>query len=75
MIHEEWLDRSLGLIDSSEERPEFDGLLGADAWSEGSIMDFRKGEVTEFWAGRRLPSRHNTSAPDFTFRDFRMGER
>lgn len=40
---------------------------GADAWSEGSIMDFRKGEVTEFWAGRRLPSRHNTSAPDMNF--------
>jgi len=40
---------------------------GADAWSEGSIMDFRKGEVTEFWAGRRLPSRHNTSAPDMSF--------
>ncbi len=42
-------------------------LKGADAWSEGSIMDFRKGEVTEFWAGRRLPSRHNTSAPDMNF--------
>ncbi|MCB1541056.1 MAG: hypothetical protein KDJ25_09495 [Rhodoblastus sp.] len=40
---------------------------GAEAWSEGSIMDFRKGAVTEFWAGRRLPSRHNTSAPDMNF--------
>ncbi len=40
---------------------------GADAWTEGSIMDFRKAEVTEFWAGRRLPSRHNTSAPDMNF--------
>ena len=45
-------------------------LKGADAWSEGSIMDFRKGEVTEFWAGRRLPSRHNTSAPDMSFNLF-----
>ena len=43
---------------------------GAEAWSEGSIMDFRKGEVTEFWAGRRLPSRHNTSAPDMSFNLF-----
>ncbi|MFO1133807.1 MAG: hypothetical protein U1E30_01145 [Rhodoblastus sp.] len=42
-------------------------LKGADAWSEGSIMDFKKGDVTEFWAGRRLPSRHNTSAPDMNF--------
>lgn len=40
---------------------------GAEAWSEGSIMDFRKAEVTEFWAGRRTPSRHNTSAPDMNF--------
>ena len=40
---------------------------GADAWSEGSIMDFKRAEVTEFWAGRRLPSRHNTSAPDMNF--------
>ncbi|MFV0280465.1 MAG: hypothetical protein ACK5JM_06870 [Rhodoblastus sp.] len=43
---------------------------GADAWSEGPIMDFRKAEVTEFWAGRRLPSRHNTSAPDMNFNLF-----
>ncbi len=40
---------------------------GAEAWSEAPIMDFRKAEVTEFWAGRRVPSRHNTSAPDMDF--------
>ena len=40
---------------------------GADSWREGSIMDFRKADVTEFWAGRRVPSRHNTSAPDMDF--------
>jgi hypothetical protein len=30
-------------------------------------------EVTELWAGRRLPSRHNTSAPDMIFRAFTGG--
>ncbi|HMN72950.1 MAG TPA: hypothetical protein PKA55_13890 [Rhodoblastus sp.] len=46
---------------------------GADAWSEGSIMDFKKADVTEFWAGRRVPSRHNTSAPDMDFSLFSAG--
>jgi hypothetical protein len=36
-------------------------------------MDFRRANALEFWAGRRLPSRHNMSAPDMIFRDFSEG--
>jgi hypothetical protein len=34
-------------------------------------MDFKKAEAIEVWAGRTIPSRHNTSAPDMVFRGFR----
>ena len=40
---------------------------GAASWREGGIMAFPGTDVTEFWAGRRLPSRHNMSAPDMSF--------
>ena len=43
---------------------------GARAFETAPLMDFRRATVLEFWAGRRLPSRHNTSAPDMIFRDF-----
>jgi hypothetical protein len=46
---------------------------GAKAWEAAPVMAFRHAEVQELWAGRRLPSRHNTSAPDMIFRGF-MGE-
>lgn len=39
--------------------------------ASAAVSDFRKASVTEFWAGRRIPSRHNASAPDMKFRDFR----
>lgn len=48
---------------------------GSTLWGESPAMSFKRARAVEFWAGRRVPSRHNTSAPDFTFRDFRMGER
>ena len=35
------------------------------------VMDFDERERDELWAGRPVPSRHNTSAPDMVFRDFR----
>jgi hypothetical protein len=35
------------------------------------VMKFSRANVSEFWAGRSQPSRHNTSAPDMVFRDFR----
>jgi hypothetical protein len=43
---------------------------GSQAYEAAGVMDFRRAKALEFWAGRRLPSRHNTSAPDMIFRDF-----
>ena len=43
---------------------------GGVDWREDSIMNFPSADVTEFWAGRRLPSRHNLSAPDMSFSRF-----
>lgn len=43
---------------------------GGEAWREEPIMTFPNSEVTEFWAGRRSPSRHNLSAPDMSFGRF-----
>jgi hypothetical protein len=34
------------------------------------VMPFKSARAAEFWAGRLVPSRHNTSAPDMVFRDF-----
>lgn len=42
----------------------------AENWSEEPVMRFVRGEAVELWAGRKLPSRHNTSAPDMVFRGF-----
>jgi len=39
-------------------------------WQRAPIMDFRRASALEVWAGRLVPSRHNTSAPDMVFRDF-----
>jgi len=49
------------------------GWLGQDrkAWQQAPVMTFGGAGVTELWAGRQVPSRHNTSAPDMMFRDFR----
>lgn len=44
-------------------------------WLDAPVMSFKRAHAIEFWAGRRVPSRHNTSAPDFTFRDFSTSER
>jgi hypothetical protein len=46
---------------------------GSQAYEVAPVMDFRRATALEFWAGRRLPSRHNTSAPDMIFRDFSAG--
>ena len=40
------------------------------AWTQMPVMDFKNASATELWAGRTVPSRHNTSAPDMVFRDF-----
>jgi hypothetical protein len=46
-------------------------LKGAHSWERTPIMDFRRASAVEVWAGRLVPSRHNTSAPDTIFRDFK----
>jgi hypothetical protein len=43
----------------------------AKSWQEDPIMNFRSARATDVWAGRLVPSRHNTSAPDMVFRHFR----
>lgn len=44
-----------------------------NAYEVAPIMSFGRADVEELWAGRRLPSRHNTSAPDMIFRSFMGG--
>jgi len=43
---------------------------GGQSWTQTPVMDFRRARTAALWAGRLVPSRHNTSAPDMTFRDF-----
>lgn len=43
---------------------------GGKGWGESPIMTFKDAEATEFWAGRKVPSLHNTSAPDMVFGKF-----
>jgi hypothetical protein len=40
---------------------------GAPGWQEAGIMAFTGARVSELWAGRVAPSRHNTSSPDLLF--------
>src|SRR5579871_660386 len=47
---------------------------GGKAYEGAPIMSFGHADAEELWAGRRLPSRHNTSAPDMIFRSFTGGE-
>jgi hypothetical protein len=35
-------------------------------------MSFGRARATDVWAGRLVPSRHNTSAPDMIFNRFQM---
>ena len=46
---------------------------GSQAWRQEPAMDFKRASAVELWAGRAVPSRHNLSAPDMVFRDFRAG--
>jgi hypothetical protein len=43
---------------------------GAPGWERTGVMDFKRANAVEVWAGRLVPSRHNTSAPDMLFRNF-----
>src|SRR5215204_4718070 len=42
----------------------------AKGWREEPIMSFGRARATDLWAGRLVPSRHNTSAPDMIFNRF-----
>ena len=42
----------------------------AKGWREEPIMTFGRAKATDMWAGRLVPSRHNTSAPDMVFSRF-----
>ncbi len=42
----------------------------AKGWREEPIMSFSRAKATDVWAGRLVPSRHNTSAPDMIFNRF-----
>jgi hypothetical protein len=44
---------------------------GAMSYREMPIMTFTRADALELLAGRRLPSRHNMSAPDMVFGSFR----
>ena len=44
--------------------------LGGTGWGEAQVMAYPGGVVSEIWAGRLVPSRHNTSAPDMVFGPF-----
>ena len=46
-------------------------VKGGQSWERAPIMDLRRASAVEIWAGRLVPSRHNTSAPDMIFRDFK----
>ena len=46
-------------------------LKDAKRWERQLLIDFKRASAVEVWAGRLVPSRHNTSAPDMVFRDFR----
>jgi len=46
---------------------------GAKAYDVAPIMSFHRADALELWAGRRLLSRHNTSAPDMAFHSFLGG--
>ena len=45
----------------------------AQGWREDAIMKFDRATATDVWAGRLVPSRHNTSAPDMVFTRFSEG--
>jgi hypothetical protein len=47
----------------------------SQVWRQESVMEFKRANAAELWTGRLVPSRHNTSAPDMVFRDFRTSDK
>lgn len=48
---------------------------GGKAWREAAIDRFERAGAVELWAGRAVPSRHNSSAPDLRFSEFSAAPR
>lgn len=48
---------------------------GEERWREALILDAPAVTTSELWLGRSVVSRHNTSAPDMLFGDFRSDGR
>jgi len=46
----------------------------AKGWREDAVMAFERATATDVWAGRTVPSRHNTSSPDMVFSGFGDGQ-
>jgi hypothetical protein len=44
---------------------------GSEQWQQAPVMQFKDASAVDVWAGRTVPSRHNTSAPDMLFRNFK----
>jgi hypothetical protein len=44
---------------------------GSEQWQQAPVMQFKNASAVDIWAGRTVPSRHNTSAPDMLFRNFK----
>jgi hypothetical protein len=44
--------------------------LQSKRWTEASVLDLKQSVASHFTAARRIPSRHNMSAPDFVFSHF-----
>jgi hypothetical protein len=67
--------RSMFVTETNADAAQVEWLApGGKAWEVAPVMAFGHAEMTELWAGRRLPSRHNMSAPDMIFRAFTDGE-
>ena len=43
---------------------------GKDRWGEEPVLDYKGGDVTDFWLGRHVPSRHNMASPDMSVSGF-----
>ncbi len=57
--------RSMYIIDANADSAQVAWKApGAKGWSLAPVMSFKGGRATEFWLGRSVPSKHNTSAPD-----------
>lgn len=67
--------RSMYVMENNADVARLAWRTGAKAgWQEAKVMDFPgASDVRALWAGRLVPSAHNTSAPDMVFDGFEGG--